>query len=245
MAKVLITGGGGSIGSALARRFVGEEVTIFEMSEAALYAISEELPAARAILGDVKDTERLKWAARGAQVVFHCAAYKHVHMLEGDNASEARKNNVLGTQSALEATKSAAKFVLLSTDKACNPVSELGHTKYEAERLTLAKGRTASRLGNVWGSSGSVIPKWERQISAGGPLTLTHPEATRYFVTMNEAVSFLCACAERKPGLYTMPMRPPRRMLDVARTLIGERDIEIVYTGLRPGEKLHEELEAA
>jgi len=241
--RVLITGAGGSIGSALARRLRNLDLTLYESSEYGLYEISEELPAALAVLGDVKDTDRLSRFARGCDTIFHCAAYKHVHLLEGVNASQARKNNIEGTRSALGATREAEKFVLLSTDKACNPANELGYSKREAERLTLAAGRTAARLGNVFGSRGSVVPKWERQIRNGGPVSVTHPDATRYFVSMEETVSFLIACAARPAGIYQMPMGEPVKILDLARELIGDKKIEIEFTGLRAGEKLHEEIE--
>jgi FlaA1/EpsC-like NDP-sugar epimerase len=244
--KILVTGAGGSIGSALCRRLQEHELVLYEQSEYALYALTEEIKGKHtAVLGDVKDEERLRSFMGGVDVVYHCAAYKHVPLLEGHNASQAFRNNVDGTRAALEAAKSVSAFVLLSTDKAINPLGAMGRSKRTAELLTRQYGRTVARLGNILESSGSVVPKFRRQIAAGGPVTVTHPEATRYFITMDRAVEFLVSCSRREPGSYQVEMGRPVRIVDLAREMIGDRNIRIEFTGLRAGEKLHEELEVA
>jgi len=243
--RILITGAGGSIGSALAEKLSADnDLILFDSSEYALYKISEKLKDQEAVLGDIKDRDRLSRFIGGVDAVYHCAAYKHVPLLEGDNAEEAWKNNVQGTETLLEVSKDVSSFVLLSTDKAINPVSQMGKSKLEAERLSRSFGRTVARLGNILESSGSVIPKFRKQIANGGPVTVTHPEVTRYFVDMDKAINFLINCSLRAPDTYMVDMEGPKRILDIAKEMIGDRDIEIVFTGLRPGEKLHEELAA-
>lgn len=244
--KILVTGAGGSIGSALCKALQQHELVLYEMSEFALYRVNEELVCRRkAILGDVKDFERLRHYMAGVDVVYHCAAYKHVPLLEGDNESQAWANNVEGTRVVMEAGIKVPRIVLLSTDKAIRPAGAMGRSKKMAELIARRYGRTVARLGNVLESSGSVIPKFRQQIANGGPVTVTHPDATRYFIPMEQATAFLINCSTRAPGTYMVDMGAPVRILDLAKQMIGERDIPIEFTGLRPGEKLHEDLKEA
>lgn len=266
---VLITGAGGSIGSELCRqvaRYGPSKIVLYELSEFALYRIEQELseafPSVRLarLTGDVKDLEHLrytfgKWRP---QVVFHAAAYKHVPLMEEENAWDCLRNNVLGTyRAALAALEIGAEhFVLISTDKAVNPTNVMGASKRAAEMvlssLAAINGPTklmAVRFGNVLGSSGSVIPKFKEQLAKGGPLTVTHPEITRFFMTISEAASLvLQAVTMAKNGqVYVLDMGKPVKIVDLARNLVrlsGRRDssVTISFTGLRPGEKLYEEL---
>ena len=266
---VLITGAGGSIGSELCRqvaRYAPARLVLLELSEFNLYTIEQELtqsfpalPLAR-LMGDVKDLAPLRavFAQWRPQVVFHAAAYKHVPLMEGHNAWAALRNNTLGTyHAALAAAEvGAERFVLISTDKAVNPTNVMGATKRAAELVVSAlasdHGGTrfmAVRFGNVLGSSGSVIPKFKDQIAKGGPVTVTHPEVIRYFMTIPEASRLvLQASAVGESGqVLVLDMGEPVRIVDLAQQLIrlsGHtlQDIHIVYSGLRPGEKLYEEL---
>ncbi len=244
---ILVTGAGGSIGSALCKEIAKMQpkmLIMFEMSEYALYKIDQEVNCNKlAVLGDVKDKGRLDEFMDGVDVVFHCAAYKHVPMCEAHNANEAHKNNYNGTINVLESAKKARSVVLLSTDKAIRPESIMGDTKRLAENATRRYGRTVARLGNILESSGSVIPKFRQQIENGGPVTVTHPETTRYFIEMDDAVDFILRCAEHPADTYMVQMGDPRKILDIAKEMIGDRDIKIEFTGLRPGEKLHEDIE--
>ena len=269
---VFITGAGGSIGSELCRqvaRFAPARLVLYELSEFNLYAIEQELgesfpqlPLVR-LLGDVKDLPHLQAAmARWQpQVIFHAAAYKHVPLLEDENAGAALRNNTLGTWNAARAAAEvkAERFVLISTDKAVNPSNVMGATKRAAEMVISAlaaeHGGTkfmAVRFGNVLGSSGSVIPKFKEQIAKGGPVTVTHPDIIRYFMTIPEAARLvLQAAAIGESGqVLVLDMGEPVKIVDLASDLIrlaghtvGE--IPIVFSGLRPGEKLYEELLAA
>lgn len=266
---VLVTGAGGSIGSELCRqvaRYGPARMVLFELSELALYQIEQQLselhpglPLVR-LIGDVKDTDQIGHACRThrPQIVFHTAAYKHVPLMEEENAWMALQNNTLGTWNAANAAAEAGaeRFVLISTDKAVNPTNVMGASKRAAEmllsHLATQGHRTkfvAVRFGNVLGSSGSVIPKFKEQIARGGPVTVTHPEITRYFMTIPEAARLvLQAAALAETGqVYVLDMGEPVRIVDLARDLIrlsGHRDgeIGIVFSGLRPGEKLYEEL---
>jgi FlaA1/EpsC-like NDP-sugar epimerase len=266
---VLITGAGGSIGSELCRqvaRYKPARLVLYELSEFNLYTIEQELeerfpqlPLVK-LIGDVKDLEHLrmtygKWKP---QVVFHAAAYKHVPLMEGENASAALRNNTLGTyHAALAAAEQAVeRFVLISTDKAVNPTNVMGATKRAAEMVisALAAEHTSTkfmavRFGNVLGSSGSVIPKFKEQIAKGGPVTVTHPEILRYFMTIPEAARLvLQAAAIGESGqVLVLEMGEPVRIVDLARQLIrlaghAEHEIDIEFSGLRAGEKLYEEL---
>lgn len=243
---ILVTGAGGSIGSALCRKIATlspKLLIMFELNEYALYKIDQEIDCQKlAVLGDVKDICRLTEVMNDVDYVFHCAAYKHVPMCEGINSNEAYKNNYHGTLNALLASEKVKSFVLLSTDKAINPASAMGRSKKDAEGAAIRKGRTVVRLGNILESSGSVIPKFREQIAKGGPVTVTDPETTRYFIPMNIAVDFILGAADKKPGTYMVDMGEPQSILQIAKDMIGGGNIPIVFTGLRPGEKLHEDL---
>ncbi len=278
---VLVTGAGGSIGAELSRQVVALGATrlvLFERSEHALYQIEEELkPKAAAaglelvgLLGSVLDRERLERAMRtfGIETVYHAAAYKHVPIVER-NVAEGVENNTLGTLVAAECAVAAevATFVLISTDKAVRPTSVMGASKRLAELCLQAMagegraGRTVFgmvRFGNVLGSSGSVVPLFRDQIARGGPVTVTHPEVIRYFMTIPEAAQLVMQAGAMAHGgeVFLLDMGEPVRIADLAERMIrlagrsvraagGSRllgEIEIKYTGLRPGEKLYEEL---
>jgi FlaA1/EpsC-like NDP-sugar epimerase len=266
---VLVTGAGGSIGSELCRqvaRFQPRRLVLYELSEFNLYTIEQELteafPALELVrlIGDVKDLAHLRHtcAAWQPQVVFHAAAYKHVPLMEDHNAWAALRNNTLGTHhAALAAAECGAeRFVLISTDKAVNPTNVMGASKRAAEMVvsSLAAEHLATkfitvRFGNVLGSSGSVIPKFKEQIERGGPVTVTHPEIIRYFMTIPEAARLvLQAAAIGQSGqVLVLDMGEPVKIVDLARDLIRlaghtTDEIRIVFSGLRPGEKLFEEL---
>ncbi len=266
---VLVTGAGGSIGSELCRqlaRFQPARLVLYELSEFNLYTIEQELteayPALELVrlIGDVKDLAHLRhtFVTWQPQVVFHAAAYKHVPLMEEHNAAAALRNNTLGTyHAALAAAEvGAERFVLISTDKAVNPTNVMGATKRAAEMVvsSLAAQHAgtrfmAVRFGNVLGSSGSVIPKFKEQIAKGGPVTVTHPDIIRYFMTIPEAARLvLQAAAIGESGqVLVLDMGEPVKIVDLARDLIrlaGHtlEEIPIVFSGLRPGEKLFEEL---
>jgi FlaA1/EpsC-like NDP-sugar epimerase len=266
---VLVTGAGGSIGSELCRqlaRYAPARLVLYELSEFALYQIEQQLgelhpqlPLVR-LMGDVKDRVHLRatFAAQRPHVIFHAAAFKHVPLMEDDNAWAALQNNTLGTWNAATAAAEAGaeRFVLISTDKAVNPTSVMGASKRAAEMLLshlATLGHTtrfsAVRFGNVLGSSGSVIPKFKEQIARGGPITVTHPEITRYFMTIPEAARLVLQAAvlAETGQVYVLDMGEPVKIVDLARDLIRlsghrEREIGIVFSGLRAGEKLYEEL---
>ena len=266
---VLVTGAGGSIGSELCRqiaRYRPASIVLYELSEFALYQIEQSLgelfprlPLVR-LIGDVKNLEHLRttFATYRPELVFHAAAFKHVPLMEEENAWAALQNNTLGTHhAALAAAESGAeRCVLISTDKAVNPTSVMGASKRAAEMVLshlATRGHdtvfSAVRFGNVLGSSGSVIPKFKEQIARGGPVTVTHKEMTRYFMTVTEAARLvLQAAALANSGeVYVLDMGEPIKIVDLARDLIQmsghkESEIGIVFSGLRPGEKLYEEL---
>ena len=266
---VLITGAGGSIGSELCRqvaRYGPSKIVLYELSEFALYTIEQELgekfphiPLVR-LIGDVKDLEHLRYVfgKYKPQIVFHAAAYKHVPLMEEENAWAALRNNTLGTYHAcLAASESGAeRFVLISTDKAVNPTNVMGATKRAAELVIshmAGQGHAtkfmAVRFGNVLGSSGSVIPKFKEQIAKGGPVTVTHPDITRYFMTIPEAARLVVqAGAIGETGqVFVLDMGESVKILSLARTMIQMSgkdltDVRIEFSGLRPGEKLYEEL---
>jgi FlaA1/EpsC-like NDP-sugar epimerase len=267
---VLITGAGGSIGSELCRqvaRFGPARLVLYELSEFNLYSIEQELgesfPALSLVrlIGDVKDLAHLRhtFARWKPQVVFHAAAFKHVPLMEEEgNAWAALRNNTLGTyHAALAAAESGAeRFVLISTDKAVNPTNVMGATKRAAEMVVSQMAAEhpgtrfiAVRFGNVLGSSGSVIPKFKEQIERGGPVTVTHPDIIRYFMTIPEAARLvLQAAAIGDSGqVLVLDMGEPVKIVDLARDLIrlsghAPQEIAIEFSGLRPGEKLFEEL---
>ena len=264
---VMITGAGGSIGAELARqvaRFDPRSLVLFELNEFALYSVEQEfaarhprLPVVSAI-GDVKDVARVEHVLRSHRpsVIFHAAAYKHVPLMEGENAWQAVLNNVGGTHVMARAAAAAGveKFVLVSTDKAVKPTSVMGATKRLAEMVCQALQQAQGtrfvmvRFGNVLGSTGSVIPRFREQIARGGPVTVTDPQVTRYFMSIPEAVQLVMQAGLMGKGgeLFVLDMGEPVKIADLARDLIrlsgfSEDDIRIVYTGLRPGEKLYEE----
>ena len=266
---VLVTGAGGSIGSELCRqiaRYGPARIVLYELSEFALYQIEQQLgelhsrlPLVR-LMGDVKNLAHLRatFAAQRPQLIFHAAAFKHVPLMEDENAWAALQNNTLGTWNAATAAAEcgAERFVLISTDKAVNPTNVMGASKRAAEMVlshlaTLGHATrfAAVRFGNVLGSSGSVIPKFKEQIAKGGPVTVTHPDITRYFMTIPEAARLvLQAGAMAQTGeVYVLDMGEPVKIVDLARDLIrlsghARDEIKITFSGLRPGEKLYEEL---
>ncbi|MEM7285155.1 MAG: aminotransferase class I/II-fold pyridoxal phosphate-dependent enzyme [Actinomycetota bacterium] len=264
--RVLVTGAGGSIGSELCRqlqRFGPQRVVMLDRDESALHAVQMSiegralLDSRNLVVADIRDADRMVevFTEHRPDVVFHAAALKHLPLLEM-YPDEGVKTNVHGTRNLLLAAEGVGveRFVNISTDKAADPSSVLGHTKRVAERLTASVGRRASgtylsvRFGNVLGSRGSVLEAFRKQISSGGPITVTHPEVTRYFMLAEEAVELVIQAGAigRDGEALVLDMGDPVRIDDVARRLAdeAERDIAIVYTGLRPGEKLHEVLVA-
>ena len=275
--RVLVTGAGGTIGAELVRQcaaFQPAHIALFDAGEYNLYRIDRELDerhpelSRTALLGDVRDRGRIEraFARERPDLVFHAAAFKHVPLSEA-NPDETVLTNVLGTTRVAQACRdsSASTMVLISTDKAVRPASVMGASKRLAEMvcqaLALAESNRAEptrfltvRFGNVLGSTGSVVPLFQRQIAEGGPLTVTHAEATRYFMTVREAVELvLQVAADARAGgeagkIHVLDMGEPVRIRDLARQMIRlagltpEKDIAIVYTGLRPGEKLTEAL---
>ena len=267
--RVLVTGAGGSIGSELCRqiaRYAPSRLVFFEQSEYALYRIEQEFAGGlkdvgiACVVGDVKDEASLTaaFARHRPEVVFHAAAYKHVPLMENENAWAALLNNVLCTWRVARAAMAAgvAKFVMVSTDKAVNPTNVMGASKRLAEMVcqTLqAESRDTHfvtvRFGNVLGSSGSVIPRFREQIARGGPVTVTHPDIIRYFMLIPEAAQLVLQAGLMGQGgeIFVLDMGEPVKIVDLARDMIRltgftEEEIRIVFTGLRPGEKLFEEL---
>jgi FlaA1/EpsC-like NDP-sugar epimerase len=270
MKRVLVTGAGGSIGSELCRqiaRFYPKELILLGHDENPIFNIEKELaheyPGLQltSIIADIKDRERIRLIFNTAkpEVVFHAAAHKHVPLME-DNPVEAIKNNIFGTLNLAEAADRSGTgiFVLISTDKAVNPSNVMGTTKRVAEMImqkmsTLSKTRfVAVRFGNVLGSDGSVIEVFKEQIKHGGPVTVTHEEMTRYFMTIPEAAQLVIQAGAMASGgeIFVLDMGNPIRIMDLARDMIrfsgfDEREIPIDITGVRPGEKLHEKLVAS
>lgn len=269
---VLVTGGGGSIGSELCRQIAKDNprrLVIFDIYENNAYAIQQELlhdyPQLDLVtlIGSVRDEERVRsvFEAHRPELVFHAAAHKHVPLME-DSPCEAIKNNVMGTLRCAQAALDygCERFVLISTDKAVNPTNVMGASKRLCEMVVQAMDRhsdaqgsrteyAAVRFGNVLGSNGSVVPLFERQIAQGGPVTVTHPDITRFFMTIPEAVSLVLqsACYAAGGEIFVLDMGEPVKIDDMARKLIRLAgfepgvDIPITYTGLRLGEKLYEE----
>ena len=276
---VMVSGAGGSIGSELCRQIVRagpSRLVLLELSEFALYSIEQELVAACArmnanielvpLLGSVMHRHRIETAMRafGVHTVYHAAAYKHVPLVE-HNPIEGIRNNSVGTRRMAEAALAAGveTFVLVSTDKAVRPTNVMGASKRLAELVLQALARRSRttrfcmvRFGNVLGSSGSVVPLFRKQIAAGGPITLTHPEITRYFMTIPEAAQLVIQAGSMGVGgeVYVLDMGQPVKIIDLAQRMIHlsglevrdednpDGDIAIEVTGLRPGEKLYEEL---
>lgn len=269
---VMVTGAGGSIGSELCRQIFGNNpsrLIMVERCEVQLYTIEMEIRGGRitngnllSLVADVCDTERMNdiLARYSPDIIFHAAAHKHVPMMEHQPA-EALKNNTYGTRQLAKLARkhNVERFVLVSTDKAINPTNVMGASKRLAEIFIQSlneedPGSTrfmAVRFGNVLGSSGSVVPLFRTQIAEGGPVTVTHPDVIRYFMTIPEASGLVLQCATLGTGgeIYVLDMGKPIKIVDLARRMIQlsgyepERDIEISYVGLRPGEKLFEELQ--
>ena len=265
---IMVTGAAGSIGSELSRqilKFKPHLLICFDLSEYALYQleqsfISDQIQAnILYIVGDVKNELRLRNLISQYQpsLVFHAAAYKHVPMMENDNVTEAISNNALGTYQFAKSCLDLGveKFILVSTDKAVNPTNVMGATKRLAEMICQGLQQKDAtrfvivRFGNVLASSGSVIPKFRTQIAAGGPVTVTHPDVTRYFMSIPEAAQLVMQAGLMGKGgeIFVLDMGEPVKILDLARDMIKlsgfqENEIDIKFTGLRPGEKLYEEL---
>lgn len=249
---ILVTGAGGSIGSELCQQLIEHKpkmLILFDSSELALYNIDRKLSGLGhnnviSVLGDVswvEDVQRV-FLAQDVDVVFHTAAYKHVTLCQG-NPNAAHRVNVYGTEKLVRiaAESGVPRLILISTDKAVRPTCIMGSTKRQAEAIVRDYNYTTVRLGNVYGSSGSVVPLWKEQIAAGEPVTITHPNATRYFTDVSYAASkiIMAAHPRAETGVLVLEMGAPRNLVDVAREL-GAKQFK--YTGLRPGEKLHEEL---
>lgn len=257
--RVLITGAGGSIGSEIARqceRFDAAALLLVDHSEFNLYQISEDLPEASPVLLNVTDGEDMRACVTAFRpdLILHAAAYKHVPLCEA-NPEAAVRNNVLGTKNVIDAAVACRvpRLVIISTDKAVRPTNVMGATKrvtelYAQNVRSITTEIACVRFGNVLGSSGSVIPKFKRQIESGGPVTVTHPDITRYFMLIPEACQLvLQAAAIAKGGeLFILDMGSPVKIADLARQMIRlygkEHEIEVLFSGLRPGEKLYEEL---
>lgn len=260
--RVLVTGAGGSIGSELCRQIQHHqpgELMMLDRDESGLHAVQFSLhgrallESAELILADLRDADEIHRIVRRRRpdVIFHAAALKHLTLLER-YPGEALKTNIWGTQAILDAARDVERFVNLSTDKAAKPTSVLGYSKRITERLTahaagLYGGTFLSvRFGNVLGSRGSALTAFRAQVAAGGPITVTDPDVTRYFMTVQEAVQLVILAAAIGSGgeALVLEMGQPVRIADLARRLAEQSatPVDIVYTGLRPGEKLHEEL---
>ena len=265
---IMVTGGGGSIGSELCRQIAAhkpKQLIIVDIYENTTYDVQNELKVKFpelnlvVLIASVRNTNRMNWIFEHykPEIIYHAAAHKHVPLME-DSPNEAIKNNVLGTWKIVQAADryGVKKFVMISSDKAVNPTNIMGASKRICEMIIQTYNRrsktdfVAVRFGNVLGSNGSVIPLFQKQIERGGPVTVTHPDIVRYFMTIPEAVSLvLQAGAYAKGGeIFVLDMGEPVKILDLAKNLIllsghkPDEDIHIVFTGLRPGEKLYEEL---
>ncbi len=267
--SIMVTGAAGSIGSELCRQLARLKpacLVAFDQAESDLFRIENELreryPKLELVtaLGNIRDMDRLSGVLRtqGVESVFHAAAYKHVPMMES-HVMEAVRNNILGTWNLVQATRGqkVRTLLMISSDKAVNPICVMGATKRACERIVSARCGVdeqtkcvSVRFGNVLGSNGSVVPIFQAQIAAGGPIKVTHPEARRFFMTIAEAVSLVVQASTKSEGsdIFVLDMGEPIRIVDLAENMIrlaGKvpyEDIDIEFTGLRPGEKLIEEL---
>jgi FlaA1/EpsC-like NDP-sugar epimerase len=264
--SVIVSGAGGSIGCELCCQILNFKPSMLiclDISEYALYLLEQKLTSNTSkliyVVGDVKNAARINQLFKKYQpkIAFHAAAYKHVPLMENENVLEALNNNVLGSYTLAKACKDADidKFILVSTDKAVNPTNVMGASKRLAEMICQGLQEENGtrfvivRFGNVLGSNGSVIPKFRKQINAGGPITVTHPEITRYFMSIPEASQLLMQAGLMGKGgeIFLLDMGEPVRILDLAKDMIrlsglSEDEIKIEFSGLRPGEKLYEEL---
>ena len=274
--RILISGAGGSIGSEIVRILCSikvEEIILVDISEYALFSITEEIRnvypsvSIESVLCDVKDSQKISQIIKthNPEIIYHAAAYKHVPILEDkNNFKSAFENNFIGTANLAKAAVNAniSKFIFVSTDKAVRPTNLMGVSKRLAELYIQELNKssdntilTSVRFGNVIDSSGSVIPTFRKQIKNGGPVTVTHPEIIRYFMTIGEAayLVIISSIIAKKPGVYMLKMGEPVKIDDIAKRMIklsgneiktreDEEGIEIIYSGLRPGEKLFEEL---
>jgi len=264
--RILLTGAGGSIGSALAKTLIRLEprlLILLDNSERNLHEIDSELAAAvdrnsyKSVLGDICDAKLLSelFQRYHPEVVYHAAAFKHVPLME-HNPFAAVRNNALGTANLARIAQAerVASFVMVSTDKAVNPISIMGASKRVAELVLLSlhnptNQMSAVRLGNVVGSQGSVVPRFLTQISRGGPVTVTHPDVSRYFLTIAEAVDLILLASRLDDGggIFVPEVGAPVKILDIALELINDKrsesqtDIPVTFTGLRPGDKMSEE----
>ncbi len=265
---ILVTGAAGSIGSEIVRQIIQfhpKKIILLDQAESPLYDMEMELKdefdsfSYEIIIGDIRNVERMEnvFKTFSPQLVFHAAAYKHVPMME-NNPSESILTNVFGTKNCadLAVKYKVEKFVMISTDKAVNPTNVMGASKRIAEIYTQSLGKTVltkfitTRFGNVLGSNGSVIPRFRQQIENGGPVTITHADITRFFMTIPEACQLVLEAGTSGNGgeIFIFDMGESVKILDLAKKMIKlsgltlDKDIKIIYTGLRPGEKLYEEL---
>ena len=259
---VLVTGGTGSIGSEIVRQLLktkARQIRIFSRDEHMQHELKNELPSdkrLRFLLGDIRDKERMAFAFRGVDIVFHAAALKHVPACEY-NPFEAVKTNIIGTQNVIEVAlaNNVEKVLAISTDKAADPASVLGASKLMMERLvtaanaTTGKSRTrfaSVRFGNILASRGSVVDLWKKQLARGGPITVTDKRATRFFMDIPEAARLVFSALEHMQGgeIFVLKMKPALRVIDFAEDFLKReargKKIGIKLIGLRPGEKLHE-----
>jgi FlaA1/EpsC-like NDP-sugar epimerase len=264
--RILVTGAGGSIGSELCRQllsFAPKELLLLDKDENSIYEIDYELRKKqshchRPFIADIRDTARMRtiFGNHRPEILFHAAAHKHVPLMEY-NAPEAIRNNVLGTSnvSLLADQFNVASFIFISSDKAVNPTNVMGATKKIGEMIIQDRAQSSAtnyscvRFGNVLGSRGSVVPLFQKQIAEGGPITITHPDVTRYFMSISEAVQLIIEAGTigKKGEIFVLDMGEPITIVDLAKDLIklsgfSEKDFEFQYIGLRPGEKLFEEI---
>jgi FlaA1/EpsC-like NDP-sugar epimerase len=263
---ILVTGGCGSIGSEIIKqllKYKPKRIKVFDNNESGLFYLQEKLksPLIRILVGDIRDKERLRIAVRGTDIIFHAAALKHVPLCEY-NPFEAVNTNVIGTQNLVEAARDEQvdRLIAISTDKAVNPINTMGATKLLAEKLVMTAQMgdqcktkfSCVRFGNVLNSSGSVIPIFKEQIKKGGPVTMTSPKMVRFFMSMQEAVNLVLKSAQLAKGrdIFILKMKK-LRIVDLAEAMIEklapkynfkQEDIKIKITGVRPGEKINEQL---